>query len=773
MRNLRLVSRQVNISEIGDRLYTLVMEPLLLKQSQVKYHAYRNEAGIPHLYAETWLEAIYLLGYMHAVDRPTQIHFARSVAAGQASELISDKPELLEMDRFLRRSGIHRRLTEEVDQLDPKIREQIDWYCRGVNDGFEEIGRTLPMWAVGFQPQPWDAESVLLIGNLLSFAGLAVGEQEAERVMLELIQLGIEDERLRELFSPYLDGVDFAALQEVRISKQMSDDALELLSDLPRLAGSNAWAVAPTRSETGGALLASDPHLEVNRLPAIWYEAVLRWGSGPAEDQPIDETPNYAMGATLPGCPLMAVGRTPRLSWGVTYMHANTSDFFIEDVRQKPGSNNEEPVWQYRRAEDWFDYTPRTEEIIRKGGKPEVERIYENEVGTLTLEPDAPGRYLSVAWIGNQPGAGKSIGSWLDVIGAGDTAEAMRLVRESPHPSLVWVFADEQGHIGKQACGWLPVRKKASGLVPVPAWIEDNHWQGRVPAERLPSVYDPACGFVASANEELYMADGSPLHSHGLHDYRLRRIEERLTELPKATVNDMQDLQYDVLSIHARELIPVLMTHLEKDHLLRVKLEAWDCRFNPESEEASLFMAFYRSVLLEIFGQEKGIGWRRMLYLATRIGYSAMVLTAVDRALPKKTSAWWRTRDKGELIRNAAERAMLTKPTPWSEVNSFHFTNRFFGGSTTGRLLGFASPRTPMRGCHATPFQGHLKATSRRESTFAPSYHFVCDMTTDTAWTNLPGGPSENRFSKWYQNDLTHWCDGEFKELIGLADWEV
>ena len=184
-------------------------------------------------------------------------------------------------------------------------------------------------------------------------------------------------------------------------------------------------------------------------------------------------------------------------------------------------------------------------------------------------------------------------------------------------------------------------------------------------------------------------------------------------------------------------------------------------------------MAFYRSVLLEIFGQEKGIGWRRMLYLATRIGYSAMVLTAVDRTLPKKTSAWWRTRDKGELIHNAAERAMLTKSTPWSEVNSFHFTNRFFGGSTTGRLLGFASPRTPMRGCHATPFQGHLKATSRRESTFAPSYHFVCDMTTDTAWSNLPGGPSENRFSKWYQNDLMHWCDGVYKELVGLADWEV
>ena len=85
-------------------------------------------------------------------------------------------------------------------------------------------------------------------------------------------------------------------LRRVRIASQLSDEAIELITDLPRLAGSNAWAVAPSRSATGHALLASDPHLEVNRLPAIWYEAVLSWDD------------DYVMGATLPGCPLFAVG---------------------------------------------------------------------------------------------------------------------------------------------------------------------------------------------------------------------------------------------------------------------------------------------------------------------------------------------------------------------------------------------------------------------------------------------------------------------------------
>ncbi|TWT90783.1 Acyl-homoserine lactone acylase QuiP precursor [Pseudobythopirellula maris] len=742
------------------------METISTKYARCDFTAERDDAGVPHVRAGNWLEAVYALGYLHAVDRPTQMAFARAVAMGKASEQIADKPALLEMDSFLRRSGIHLRLDEEIAALEPRIRDQLEWYCRGVNDGFEGVGRTLPMLATGFRPEPWDPASVLAMGNLLSFAGLAVGEQEAERVMMELIQLGIEDERLRELFRPYLDGVDLEPLREIRMMRQMSDDALELLADLPRLAGSNAWAVAPSRSATGGALLASDPHLEVNRLPAIWYEAVLRWPAASCQAESGGKRADeFAMGATLPGCPLMAVGRTRRLSWGVTYMHANTSDFFIEDCRPAPAEANSPSGWQCRRGDQWENLGLRVERIVRKGKAPLELRVLENEQGALTREPDEAGKYLSVCWVGSRPGAGRSIGIWLDVLAAPSVAAAMEAVKPTPHPSLVWLLADSEGHIGKQACGWLPMRDRASGLVPTPAWDEANHWRGVVDPELLPSEYDPPIGFVASANEELYRTDGEPLHSHGLHDYRKRRIVERLTELPRATLADMQELQYDVTSVHARELRPVLLKHLDKDSPLRQRLEAWDCRYDVNSFDAALFQTFYRCVLLEFFGHERGIGWRRMLYLATRIGYSAMVLTAIDRTLPKVTSAWWRDRDKGELVRRAAERALAEADKPWSEVNTFHFTNRFFGGMKSGRLLGFNTPLVAMPGCHATPFQGHLKTTSTRESTFAPSYHFVADMATAEAWTNLPGGPSENRFSKWYLTDIPRWLSGSFKRL--------
>ncbi len=70
-----------------------------------------------------------------------------------------------------------------------------------------------------------------------------------------------------------------------------------------------------------------------------------------------------------------------------------------------------------------------------------------------------------------------------------------------------------------------------------------------------------------------------------------------------------------------------------------------------------------------------------------------------------------------------------------------------------------------MPGNHATPFQGHLLKTSRREATFAPSYHFVTDMSTDEAWTNLPGGPSESPRSGYYKTDVYRWQSGEYKRL--------
>ncbi|MBW3599551.1 MAG: penicillin acylase family protein [Planctomycetes bacterium] len=735
-----------------------LLKHLRLKGAAGRFAATRDEHGVPHIKAERWLDALYGLGYMHAVDRGTQLLFSRSVGAGKAAEEIADQPELLETDRFFRRFGLHRGLTEEVAVLDSKTQAELAAYCEGVNAGLARRGRSLPMWATRYRARTWDPESVMLVGKLLSFGGLAISQLQNERLLVSLIHAGVNEAGLRELFAPRLDNVDFAMLRRVKMANALSDEALELLADLPRLAGSNAWAVSPQRSESGHALLASDPHLEINRLPAIWYEAVLSW-----DDQ-------YVMGATLPGCPLFAVARTSEVAWGVTYMKGDAVDYFVEDCRPAPGGG-----WQYRRARHWRDYTIREETIGRKGGEAQTLHVYENEQGVLETDPDqhGPGLHLAVAWTGNHVGSGRAIAAWLDVIAARWAAEAMDIVRDCPQPTLCWVFADRQGHIGLQGCGRIPQRgTNQIGLAPTPAWRRESHWQGWLPVELLPRKYDPPEGFLGTANEEVNPPGELLLCTQPLGDYRKRRIDNRLHELPQATIEDMCRLQYDLYSTQAEDLLEIFLPHLP-DGEVKERLERWDRCYSADSLEASLYQRLYRNVLIETFGHERGLGWRRMLYLSSRAGYSMMVLTAADRLLAKEDSVWWRGRDKGQLIRRACERleeqSDRQPEQPWSEVNNFHFTDRFFGAHRVGHILGFNSGKHPMPGCHATPFQGHVVQTATRETTFAPSYHFVTDLGTDEAWTNLPGGPSESRFSRYYKSDVPRWLTGDYKRLADLT----
>jgi penicillin amidase len=726
------------------------MSDVVTKNAQRDFTVVRDDAGVPNIQAATWLDALYGLGYMHAIDRGTQLLFSRTVASGRAAELIADKDELLETDRFFRRIGLHLNMDREADQLDRRTHQQVMVYCAGVNDGIRAKRRSLPMWATGYQPAKWDPQAVLLVGRLLSFGGLAVSQMQNERLIVELIKAGANDAALSEMFEPRLDSLDFDLMREVNISNRLSDQALELIVDLPRLAGSNAWAISPQRSETGNAILAADPHLEVNRLPAIWYEAVLRWDD------------NYVMGATLPGFPLFSVGRTPSLSWGVTYMKGDTIDFFVEECRL-----SRDDRWQYRRGEDWHDFKIRDESLARKNNEPLPMRVYENDVGLLDADLDisGEGKYLSIAWAGRTVDATKAVSTWLDLIQASDVTTAMEIVSHCPQPTLCFVFADSEGHIGQQGCGAIPQRNnKHNGLAPLPAWDAENHWQGWLPKQLLPSIYDPPEGFVATANEESNPDDGPLIVTQTVHDYRLRRIRERLSELSQATVTDMQKLQYDVVSKQAEDLLEMALPMIP-DGVVKERLASWNYSYAPDNDTAPIFQAFYRNLMFQLLGREKGLGWRRIVYLCSRAGFSSMILTAADRLLLRQDCWWWHGRDKAELIRAAAEAVDTESVTYWSDVNSFHFTNRFLGANRVGRLLGYNTRKHAMPGCHATPFQGHVFQTARRESTFAPSYHFVTDMGTDEAWTNLPGGPSESRFSKFYRSDIPLWLDGEYKRL--------
>ena len=123
----------------------------------------------------------------------------------------------------------------------------------------------------------------------------------AERLFLEMVQAGVSRAHLDELFPGPFGDADLDLLRRVTLGERLVPDAVRWNNALPRLVASNNWAVAPRKTRDGHAIAAYDPHLETNRLPAIWYEVVL---------EPPDR---WCVAATMPGVPALLFGRTDDL----------------------------------------------------------------------------------------------------------------------------------------------------------------------------------------------------------------------------------------------------------------------------------------------------------------------------------------------------------------------------------------------------------------------------------------------------------------------------
>ena len=168
-------------------------------------------------------------------------------------------------------------------------------------------------------------------------------------------------------------------------------------------------------------------------------------------------------------------------------------------------------------------------------------------------------------------------------------------------PSLNMVWADKKGNIGWQVVGYQPIRKKFSGLVPVPG---DGRfeWEGRLPIKERPHTLNPAKGFFATANQNLTPKNFNRWDATGFawaDPFRGNRINEVLGTDKKLTMDDMKALQVDYLSIPARTITPLLnkLTFSEKNaNEARQMLKNWNFKLNPKSIEAAIYVAWENQI---------------------------------------------------------------------------------------------------------------------------------------------------------------------------------
>jgi penicillin amidase len=192
-------------------------------------------------------------------------------------------------------------------------------------------------------------------------------------------------------------------------------------------------------------------------------------------------------------------------------------------------------------------------------------------------------------------------------------------------------------------------------------------------------------------------------------------------------------------------------------------LRKWDLRYNPETEGAFLFEQFYQTLLQEVFGKN-GFGKDVAAFLAKETGFFVDFFDNVDRVLLSEKSAWFGGENRDDLFRRIVADALTVAPTPWGAVNRIKLTHLILGEKLPA-LVGFDRGPVPLRGGRATPHQGQIYKSAGRVTSFTPSFRMVTDLAMDEVRTNLVGGPSDRRFSKWYCADLENWVNGKYKTL--------
>jgi len=699
----------------------------------------RDEHGIPHITATSLSVAYWGMGYCHALDRSLQMVIMRVLGQGRACECLESTEELLEVDRFFRRMNWNGRMDQSVANLEPETRDLLEAYCEGINARFAQKKRTWELAMVGYQPEPWRLEDTILLSRMTGYLTLAQSQAEIERLLVEMVQAGVDDDRLEALFPGNLAGLDRELLSQVTLGERIVPAALKWLSPVPRAMASNNWVISGKRTRSGQPIMANDPHLETNRLPPVWVEMA------------VELPDSYWIGANMPGLPAPLVGRSAHLAWGATYTFADAVDSWVEQCRDGRCR---------RGADQWVDFRTRTETIRRKKQPDVTVTFHENEHGVLDGDPQVEGHYLATRWAPSQSGAA--------TLNAARRMWAARTVQEGMdalgriESSWSWVLADDAGDIGFQMSGQVPIRAPGvTGFVPLPGWEAGHDWQGFVDPTDLPRTVNPADGFFVTANHDLNALGKVAPINMPMGDYRARRITELLGETDQATCEDCGRIQLDVYSIQAAQFLEVLRPLLPDTDAGRI-LSGWDCRYDLDSQGAVVFEQFYALLRGELFAP--GLGQPVHRHLTDATGVFIDFYQHFDRLLLAETSAWHEGRSREEVFGAAVERLPKEANATWGEINKITLTNIFFAGKLP-RFLGFDRGPISLRGGRATPHQGQIYQSAGRTTSFAPSLRLVADLAEQTLHTAMPGGPRDRRFSKWYNSGTVDWLAGRFKTV--------
>ena len=517
----------------------------------------RDTANVPHIFGKNDHDTLFALGYAHAQDRLWQMTMLRRTAQGRLSELFGEAT--LPIDMTVRRLAIYSAARQSLSAIRPDTLAKLDAYALGVNARLREInesalGRGAPEFFIFSNAiSPWTAADSLAIVKLM---GIQLSSHLHQEVLRARASLVLEGDRIKDLLpdmpgNSQADLIDFTRLfpelSPIKTSSAREHSALSPFKPIALAGASNAWAALPGRSATRGTLLANDPHLELT-APSIWYLARLELSTG------------GVIGGTIPGLPLVLVGRSAKLGWGLTSSNLDDTDVFIEKLNPLDPS-------EYKTPQGYKPFVKKQSIVRIKDKSPVTLEMFWTENGPVlpgshaNLEAVTPaGHVTSVAWtlLSSQD---TSIEAGFDLMAAQSVQEGLVASRAFVAPSQILTLADSK-QIAMRTIGALPKRDprhQSKGRLPSAGWLAQNRWQGVFDPSVNPVFLNPASGVLGHTNNK-YTDRSFPEHiSFDWGDsQRVQRMTRLLQTREAHTRDSFIEAQLDSVSPTARTLLPLI-----------------------------------------------------------------------------------------------------------------------------------------------------------------------------------------------------------------------
>jgi penicillin amidase len=483
----------------------------------------RDARGVPLISGGSRLDVAYATGFVHAQERYFQMDLLRRVSSGELAELFGARA--LQADKSHRLHRFRVRAELALKTMPAADRALLDRYAAGVNAGLNDLGTKPFEYAlVGMEPRAWSASDSLLViwamyfdlqGNLES-RELARGwfkdhASEEQRAFLSPestpwdAPLDAQTVAANDIVIPAAPPAWWGKLRSGESGLAPRVAAAEFLNTV----GSNNWAVAGSRSETGGAIVADDMHLGIN-LPNTWYRAALQFPDGKGGQRRV-------VGVTLPGAPVVVVGSNGHVAWGFTNSYGDYLDLIaLGTDASRPG--------QVRTQAGWETPVMHEETILVKGAAAEKLAVRETSLGPIR---ESAGRSYAIHWTAHMPVAVNVNAQKLEFADTLD--QALAIAPTMGIPAQNFVGGDDKGNIGWTVAGPLP-RRAALGTAstyPLSADDQAGVWSGWLKPDEYPKVVNPASGQLATANSRQLAGNGAELIGDGGYDLGARTHQVR------------------------------------------------------------------------------------------------------------------------------------------------------------------------------------------------------------------------------------------------------